>query len=135
MPKELLIEGGNVVTVDPEIGDLPVGDVLVRDGTIVDVGPNLAPSEPDAEVIDAQGRLAGIVTDGDLRRHMRPDLMVAPVDEVMTVSPRVTRPDTLAVEALAMLNSQRITALFVVDEAGKPCGIVHFHDLLRLGAA
>jgi 5-methylthioadenosine/S-adenosylhomocysteine deaminase len=69
MPKELLIEGGNVVTVDPEIGDLPVGDVLVRDGTIVDVGPNLATSDPDAEVIDAQGRLVipGLV---DTHRHV-----------------------------------------------------------------
>jgi 5-methylthioadenosine/S-adenosylhomocysteine deaminase len=69
MPKELLIKGGNVVTVDPEIGDLPAGDVLVRDGTIVDVGPNLATSTPDAEVIDAQGRLVipGLV---DTHRHV-----------------------------------------------------------------
>jgi 5-methylthioadenosine/S-adenosylhomocysteine deaminase len=69
MPKELLIKGGNVVTVDPEIGDLPAGDVLVRDGTIVDVGPNLATSAPDAEVIDAQGRLVipGLV---DTHRHV-----------------------------------------------------------------
>ena len=86
-------------------------------------------------IVDDGGRLAGIVTDGDLRRHMRPDLMVAPVEDVMTRAPRVTRPDTLAVEALPTLNSQRITALFVVDNSGRPCGIVHFHDLLRLGAA
>src|SRR6202789_876113 len=69
MPKEVLIKGGDVVTVDPEIGDLPAGDVLVRDGTIVDVGPNLATSTPDAEVIDAQGRLVipGLV---DTHRHV-----------------------------------------------------------------
>jgi len=69
MPKELLIKGGNVVTVDPAIGDLPVGDVLVRDGSIVDVGLNLATSEPDAEVIDAEGRLVipGLV---DTHRHV-----------------------------------------------------------------
>jgi 5-methylthioadenosine/S-adenosylhomocysteine deaminase len=69
MAKELLIKGGNVVTVDPAIGDLPVGDVLVRDGSIVDVGPHLATSEPDAEVIDAQGRLVipGLV---DTHRHV-----------------------------------------------------------------
>jgi 5-methylthioadenosine/S-adenosylhomocysteine deaminase len=69
MAKELLIKGGNVVTVDPAIGDLPVGDVLVRDGSIVDVGPNLATSETDAEVIDARGRLVipGLV---DTHRHV-----------------------------------------------------------------
>jgi 5-methylthioadenosine/S-adenosylhomocysteine deaminase len=69
MPKELLIKGGNVITVDPAIGDLPAGDVLVRDGIIVDVGPSLAPSEPDAEVIDAEGRLVipGLV---DTHRHV-----------------------------------------------------------------
>ncbi len=69
MAKELLIEGGNVVTVDPTIGDLPVGDVLVRDGVIVDVGANLATSETDAEVIDARGRLVipGLV---DTHRHV-----------------------------------------------------------------
>ena len=69
MAKELLIKGGNVVTVDPAIGDLPVGDVLVRDGSIVDVGLNLATSEPDAEVIDAEGRLVipGLV---DTHRHV-----------------------------------------------------------------
>jgi 5-methylthioadenosine/S-adenosylhomocysteine deaminase len=69
MPNELLIKGGNVVTVDPVIGDLPVGDVLVRNGSIVDVGPNLATSETDAEVIDARGRLVipGLV---DTHRHV-----------------------------------------------------------------
>ena len=69
MPKELLIKGGNVVTVDPAIGDLPVGDVLVRDGSIVDVGPDLGTSETDAEVIDARGRLVipGLV---DTHRHV-----------------------------------------------------------------
>jgi 5-methylthioadenosine/S-adenosylhomocysteine deaminase len=69
MAKELLIKGGNVVTVDPAIGDLPVGDVLVRDGSIVGVGPNLATSETDAEVIDARGRLVipGLI---DTHRHV-----------------------------------------------------------------
>jgi 5-methylthioadenosine/S-adenosylhomocysteine deaminase len=69
MAKELLIKGGNVVTVDPGIGDLPVGDVLVRDGRIVDVGPDLATSEADSEVIDARGRMVmpGLV---DTHRHV-----------------------------------------------------------------
>jgi arabinose-5-phosphate isomerase len=85
-------------------------------------------------VTDAGGKLAGVITDGDLRRHMRGDLLQAPVDEVMTVSPKVVRPDQLASEALQLLNSSKITALVVV-EAGRPVGIVHFHDLLRAGVA
>lgn len=86
-------------------------------------------------VTDTAGQLVGIVTDGDLRRHMRSDLMAAPVADVMTRNPRTVAPDTLAVEALEMLNSRKITALFVVDADSRPCGLIHLHDLLRLGAA
>jgi len=86
-------------------------------------------------VIEADGKLAGIVTDGDLRRHMRPDLMVARVDDVMTRAPRTVTPETLGVEALEMLNSRKISAMLVVDKDNRPCGIVHLHDLLRLGVA
>jgi arabinose-5-phosphate isomerase len=85
-------------------------------------------------VTDDGGRLAGVITDGDLRRHMRGDLLQVPVDDVMTASPKVVRPDQLASEALQLLNSSKITALVVV-EAGRPVGIVHFHDLLRVGLA
>src|SRR5580704_5406366 len=85
-------------------------------------------------VIDDSGKLAGVITDGDLRRHMRADLMQAPVDEILTASPKVVRPDQLVSEALQLLNSSKITALVVV-EAGRPVGIVHFHDLLRAGVA
>ncbi len=80
------------------------------------------------------GRLVGIITDGDLRRHMRADLLDARVDDVMTRNPKTVRPDQLASEALELLNAMKITALMVVD-AGKPVGIVHFHDLLRAGVA
>jgi len=85
-------------------------------------------------VIDADGKLAGVVTDGDLRRHMRDDLLQAPVDEVMTASPKTVRPDQLASEALQLLNASKITALIVVEN-NRPVGIVHFHDLLRAGLA
>jgi arabinose-5-phosphate isomerase len=85
-------------------------------------------------VCAADGRLVGVITDGDLRRHMRGDLLQVPVDEVMTAAPKVVRPDQLASEALQLLNSSKITALVVV-EAGRPVGIVHFHDLLRAGLA
>jgi arabinose-5-phosphate isomerase len=85
-------------------------------------------------VVESNGKLAGVVTDGDLRRHMRVDLLQAPVDEVMTRSPKTVRPDQMASEALQILNSSKITALFVVEQ-GLPVGIVHFHDLLRAGVA
>jgi arabinose-5-phosphate isomerase len=85
-------------------------------------------------VTDSDGKLAGLITDGDLRRHMRIDLLQAPVDKVMTASPKTIRPDQLASEALELLNSSKITALIVVD-LGRPVGIVHFHDLLRAGVA
>jgi arabinose-5-phosphate isomerase len=85
-------------------------------------------------VTGKDGKLAGVITDGDLRRHMRVDLLQATVDEVMTASPKTVRPDQLASEALQILNSLKITALIVV-ESGRPVGIVHFHDLLRAGVA
>jgi arabinose-5-phosphate isomerase len=85
-------------------------------------------------IIEGNGKLAGVITDGDLRRHMRADLLQAPVDQVMTKSPKTVRPDQLASEALQLLNSSKITALFVVEQSA-PVGIVHFHDLLRAGVA
>jgi arabinose-5-phosphate isomerase len=85
-------------------------------------------------VFDAEGRLAGIITDGDLRRHMKSDLMDMPVAEVMTRAPRTIAADALAAEALELI-SHNISALLVVDADRSVVGIVHFHDLLRLGAA
>ncbi len=85
-------------------------------------------------VTDGEGRLAGVITDGDLRRHMRDDLLRATVDEVMTASPKTVRSGQLASEALQLLNASKITALIVVD-MDRPVGIVHFHDLLRAGIA
>jgi arabinose-5-phosphate isomerase len=85
-------------------------------------------------VIEATGKLAGVITDGDLRRHMRANLLQAMVDDVMTASPKTVRPDQLASEALQILNASKITALIVV-EMDRPVGIVHFHDLLRAGVA
>jgi arabinose-5-phosphate isomerase len=86
-------------------------------------------------VVDTAGQIVGIVTDGDLRRHMlRPDLMTARVDDVMTKNPKTIGRDHLASEALEILNSSKITALIVTD-GKKPVGIVHLHDLLRAGVA
>jgi len=85
-------------------------------------------------IVDSRGDIVGIVTDGDLRRHMRPDLMAATVDDVMTKNPKTIGPDLLASEALEILNASKITALIVTD-GKKPVGIVHLHDILRAGVA
>lgn len=87
-------------------------------------------------IVDANGDLIGIITDGDLRRHMRPDLMTASVEEVMTRNPKTIPPDMLAIEMLDTLNSSQppITVL-IVSEGKKPVGIVHVHDVLRAGVA
>ena len=85
-------------------------------------------------IVEPHGQLAGIITDGDLRRHMRNDLLNQRVDEVMTRGPKTVRPDQLISETLEILNSTKVTALFAV-EGGKPVGIIHVHDLLRAGAA
>lgn len=85
-------------------------------------------------VVDGDGRLIGIVTDGDLRRHMASDLLAQLAGDVMTARPKTIRPQALAAEALAEMNERKITSLFVVD-AERPVGLVHIHDLLRAGVA
>lgn len=85
-------------------------------------------------VTEADGRLAGIVTDGDLRRHMGPDLVGRSVESVMTPDPRTVPPTTLVAEALEIVETRQIGAL-IVAEAGRPMGLVHVLDLLRAGAA
>jgi arabinose-5-phosphate isomerase len=85
-------------------------------------------------IVDANGHMVGIITDGDLRRQMRPDLTELIVDDIMTRNPKVIDRDSLASEALELLNSVKITTL-IVTEANKPVGIIHLHDLLRAGVA
>src|ERR1700754_3725924 len=85
-------------------------------------------------IVDARGQIAGIITDGDLRRKMRPDLMTLRVEDIMTANPKVIDRDSLASEALELLNAVKTTTL-IVTEANKPVGIIHLHDLLRAGVA
>ncbi len=88
-------------------------------------------------LVNEHGGLIGIVTDGDLRRHMRADnLLARPAMEIMTAEPRTIRPKALAAEALGIMNQPErpITVIFVV-EAGRPVGILHMHDCLRAGVA
>ncbi|MCV2879080.1 KpsF/GutQ family sugar-phosphate isomerase [Sedimentimonas flavescens] len=82
-------------------------------------------------VTDPEGRLSGIITDGDLRRHME-GLLGHTAAEVMTRNPRTIAPGVLAESAVAVMNEKKITCLFAVEE-GRPVGILHIHDCLRAG--
>jgi arabinose-5-phosphate isomerase len=86
-------------------------------------------------IIEADGRLAGIFTDGDLRRTLDRDvdLRQAVIDEVMTVHGKTVRPEMLAAEALKIMEDNKIGALIVVDENDRPIGAFNLQDLLRAG--
>lgn len=103
-------------------------DTLMSDALIV----MTAKSFGSVGVTGKDGRLVGIITDGDLRRHMNDGLLRSAVAEVMTQNPKTIGPDVLAAQALAMMNDNSITGLFVVDD-DRPVGIVHIHDCLRAG--
>ncbi len=83
-------------------------------------------------IINNQGDLIGVITDGDLRRHMSEDLLLQTVEDIMTTDPKTIGPDELASAALKLINSSAITSLFVVEN-NKPKGILHLHDLYRIG--
>ncbi len=88
-------------------------------------------------VVDGEGRLVGIITDGDLRRRMKVshDLLAEKVEQVMTPRPMTISPDTMAAEALALLNQTKRSVVLVVDQGLKPVGVIHLHDLYRVGVA
>jgi arabinose-5-phosphate isomerase len=85
-------------------------------------------------VVDGNGALQGIITDGDLRRTMGNGLLDRRAGEIMTAGPKTVTPDLMASAALEIINASEITALFVVEN-GRPVGIIHIHDLLRAGVA
>ena len=87
-----------------------------------------------AGVVGKNGSLTGVITDGDIRRHLSDDLLKKQVDTVMTANPKTATTDMLVSTATEILNSSGITSLFVVQD-NKPVGIIHLHDLLRLGVA
>lgn len=85
-------------------------------------------------VTNADGNLIGMVTDGDLRRHLADDLLNQSVEDVMTRNPKTLPPTMLVPAAIEMMNSSSISSIFVVDDE-KPVGILHMHDFLRAGVA
>jgi arabinose-5-phosphate isomerase len=86
-------------------------------------------------VLDEEGRLCGIVTEGDMARNLTRNLSELSVDDIMTRTPKTVKKTVLATGALALLNQHHIGALIVVDDDNRPVGLIHFHDLLRIGVA
>jgi arabinose-5-phosphate isomerase len=119
-----------------------VGDLMHADMPLVPVGTPMGEALVEMSrkgfgvvgVTRETGALAGIVTDGDLRRHMD-GLMSLTADQVMTPEPRTIGPEALAERAVAVMNDRKITCLFVVDPEGSRAavGILHIHDCLRAG--
>ncbi|EDM72605.1 KpsF/GutQ family protein [Roseobacter sp. AzwK-3b] len=104
--------------------DTPMGDTLLE---MTAKGFGVA-------ALVEEGRLIGVITDGDLRRNLA-DLMERTAGEVATRGPRTISPDALLSEALGVMNANKISALFAVDDAGRLRGLVHIHDALRAGVA
>jgi arabinose-5-phosphate isomerase len=128
-----------------------LGQVLLRVANLMHVGEEMPLIDIGAEmsqailemtaktfgcvgVTDAKGELVGIVTDGDLRRHMGSDLLREHVGDVMTRGPLTIRANALAAEAVRVMNERSITSLFVVDGT-RPAGIIRLHDCLKAGVA
>ena len=90
-----------------------------------------------ALIVNNEGRLSGLLTDGDIRRILLryPDVSVLSTKEVMTKNPKTISPDSMAIKALAFMEKYSITSLAVCDEENKPIGVIHIHDLLKAGVA
>ena len=119
---DLMHDGNALPLVD---ADMPMSEVLI---TMTSKGFGIAATTRD------DGRLNGVITDGDLRRNMG-NLMAMKAGEIANPSPVTVTPDLFAAQALALLNDRKIGALMVIDDDGKPVGVLQIHDLLRAGVA
>ena len=124
---------------------LRVGDIMHEHDAIPLVSPAARMSEAIlvmtaksfgcVGVCEPDGRLTGVITDGDLRRHMGDSLLRETVRSVMHANPKTITAAALAADALGVMNRFAITSLFVVDESGRAIGFLHMHDCLRAGVA
>lgn len=128
--RRLLLKVENVMHSGEQLPQVPRG-TLLRDALMEMTRKGLGMTA----VVEADGRLAGIFTDGDLRRTLDRDLDIrtATIDAVMTLRGKTARPDMLAAEALKIMEDHKISALIVVDEQDHPIGAFNLGDLLRAG--
>jgi arabinose-5-phosphate isomerase len=125
-----LIEVADLMHRDASIPLVPTGTVMAEAIIVM-----TQKSFGCVGVVDSQRRLIGIITDGDLRRHMGDRLLGTMVEAVMSAQPKTIRVHALALEALGLMNALSITSLFAVDDDRHPMGILHIHDCLRAGIA
>jgi arabinose-5-phosphate isomerase len=128
-----------------------LGRHLLRVSDLMDTGDEIPLARPEmvmsevilvmtakrhgcAGIVDGEGKLLGIITDGDLRRHLDEKLLTRTAAQVMTKNPQTIRPEAFAAEALGLMNARKITTLFAVRE-GKPVGFLYMQALLRAGVA
>ena len=123
---------------------LKVADLMHTGEELPLVGPGISMADALIEmtaksfgcvgIVDAKGKLEGVITDGDLRRHMSPELLSQNVCDIMTKDAKAIGPEMLASEAVGFMNANSITNVFVV-EGERAVGILHIHDCLRAGVA
>ncbi len=124
-----IMHTGDKVPLAPESITVPEAIAIITDKGFGCIG-----------LTDENGKLAGIITDGDIRRKISGDILGKTAKDIMTLRPKTVSPDTLVAEAMAVMNDlknsfRRITCLLVVDGEGKPAGLLHIHDCLRAGFA
>ena len=128
--------GGKLGAAFKKVGDvMNPADKLplcAPDDSIARVSETIAKNNFGCVGITQGGKLIGVITDGDLRRHLSADLVSRTAADVMTKNPVFVTPDTLAADALGVLAAKHITSLFVCDN-GAPVGLLHIHDMLDLG--
>lgn len=113
--------------------ELPLANL----GTSLEIGIDILSEKKFGSlgIVDAEGLLVGMITDGDVRRHLKVNARTTNVEHIMTRHPTTIAGDILAAEVIEIINTRRITAIFVVDRDGKPEGLIHIHDLLREGVS
>lgn len=129
--------GGKLGQAFTRVSSLMHGDdevpLVAPDAAMSDVLLTMTAKRFGCAGVVENGKLIGVVTDGDLRRHLNGDMLALDAKSVMTANPVTIDPQALAVEALSVMNGKSITSLFVVDGQKKPVGIIHIHDCLRAG--
>lgn len=129
--RRLLLKVGDLMHVGEEVPKV-IQEALMKDAILEMTGKRLGITT----VVDAEGRLVGIITDGDLRRALQKagdSLLGRRASEFMTRNPKIIEKEELAAKAVQVMESYSITSLIIVDDGGRPEGVIHLHDLLKAG--
>ena len=118
---DIMAKGDDMPLVDPKM--------MMSDALVIMTEKSLG----CLGVVDDKGILIGVITDGDLRRHMTADIIVRSAGDIITKNPKTIPPTMLGTEAVGLMNTAKITNVFVVDAEGKPMGLLHLHHLLQAG--